>query len=513
MKEGNRLSGWWASITLKRKFGVFAGAVILTIGLAAAAGILTANFALYGIGRVLDDNSKCYGFQAAIAAEIDAFDTYVRNRSGENRLLYETACRQTRTALEELPSDYERIGAYRYARAWSIENAYDAYSETRNLVAAMTGREQSYIERLYEVYEIQEYLEEYARELVQLTLQEGDQIYLSRVYILRGLPLGVLIFGTVLIILIVYLTRVMSRSMIQPILDLAHASRRIAGNDFSGEDMAVENQDEMGELVLAFNKMKRATEGYITTLEEKQEMAELLHREEMERVELEKMLEATRLEALKSQINPHFLFNTLNTIACMAKLEDAGTTEKMITSMSNLFRYNLKTTESEVVLARELKIVEDYLYIQQTRFGDRLQYKKEIHVDENRVIIPSFSLQPIVENAVIHGISKKEQGGRIHIRVWEKNGRVIISVADSGQGMDPQRLEELKEGGRGKKTSRLGIGLGNIYKRLQMMYEGAELTIYSREGRGTVIQMKIPQRADNEETGEAKEYVSDSDRG
>ena len=98
----------------------------------------------------------------------------------------------------------------------------------------------------------------------------------------------------------------------------------------------------MGELVRAFNKMKRSTKGYIDTLKENHRMSELLHREEIERVEMEKQLSGARLELLKSQINPHFLFNTLNMIACMAKLEEAVTTERMISSMGSLFRYNLR---------------------------------------------------------------------------------------------------------------------------------------------------------------------------
>ena len=106
----------------------------------------------------------------------------------------------------------------------------------------------------------------------------------------------------------------------------------------------------MGDLVHAFNQMKLVTKNYISTLKANNEMAALLHQEELERVEMEKQLDAARLENLKNQINPHFLFNTLNMIACSAKLEEAATTERMITSMSNLFRYNLKTSEQVLSL-------------------------------------------------------------------------------------------------------------------------------------------------------------------
>lgn len=490
-KEG-RFHKWWLSFTLKQKFGVFAGAVVLTIGLAILINIAVVNFALYGFGQILDDNARSHAFQEAMEQEADAFETFVRRKSEENRKEYELACQTTKRSLAALPFQYAVIGARRYARTWSIRNAYEAYGEARDRVAEMRGIEADYVTSLYEVYRMQNYLNSYSRGLVQLTLEEGNQEYLERVPVLNRIPYWLLGMGLVFIVIILYMTNVMRTAVVKPVERLAHVSRKIARNDFTGEDIVVENRDEMGELVQAFNKMKHATAGYITTLEEKHEMAELLHKEELDRVEMEKILEATRFDVLKSQINPHFLFNTLNMIACMAKLEDADTTEKMISSMSNLFRYNLKTTETEVPLKQELKVVDDYMYIQQMRFGSRIQYEKRIEVDEDRVIIPSFSLQPIVENAIIHGLSKKEQGGKIHVRVTECHGMIVITVADSGIGMSRERLEELRAACRKRKTSKIGIGLGNIYKRLHMMYEGADLKLYSKDGMGTIIQMKIP---------------------
>lgn len=118
----------------------------------------------------------------------------------------------------------------------------------------------------------------------------------------------------------------------------------------------MQNEDELGELVHAFNKMKYATGEYIMALEEKRKTLDLLHEEELEKLETEKRLEMIKLELLKSQINPHFLFNTLNVISGMARLEEAQTTEKMILALSSLFRYNLKTPEQFVLLAKELNV-------------------------------------------------------------------------------------------------------------------------------------------------------------
>ena len=160
--------------------------------------------------------------------------------------------------------------------------------------------------------------------------------------------------------------------------------------DFTEEDVQIENQDEMGQLVRNFNRMKHAMEEHIHTLQEKNEMSTRLHREEVERMETEKRLEAARMELLKSQINPHFLFNTLSMIACTAQLEDAEITEKMITSMSSLFRYNLKTSEQIVALKQELDVVEHYIYIQKMRFGSRVSYRTIIQVDPGQIASAGF---------------------------------------------------------------------------------------------------------------------------
>ena len=313
-----------------------------------------------------------------------------------------------------------------------------------------------------------------------------------------------------MMIVVLFLTKLLSDTLVRPLVVMAQSVGNMAKNDFGGQELSVSNKDEMGDLVHAFNQMKLVTKNYISTLKANNEMAALLHQEELERVEMEKQLDAARLENLKNQINPHFLFNTLNMIACSAKLEEAATTERMITSMSNLFRYNLKTSEQVVSLAGELKVVRDYMYIQQMRFGDRIRYEEEIDADEEAVRIPAYTLQPVVENAIIHGIGKKEEGGTIRLRVLDGVDRVIISVADDGLGMGPEKLEALREALKGTGTARVGIGLGNIYRRLQMMYEDADFKIESSENGGTVVWMEIPQRV--KRTGE-DDNVSIADRG
>lgn len=487
----------WLTISIKKKIGIFAAMVILLMALSATFSICIMNFSLGGFNTILNDNSRCHDFQEALDLEIESFADYIRDATPDTRDQYVLSCVRTERCLRSLPFDYARIGTERYARTWSILNGYETYQAYRDELAETQVRESDFVERLYRVYKMQEYLQTYARRLVQVTLKEGNDSYQEKVPVFYNMPYLILAISAVFMGFVMFLTKILSNALVSPAVLLAQCARKIAKNDFTGEDPSVENRDEMGELVRAFNKMKRSTKGYIDTLKENHRMSELLHREEIERVEMEKQLSGARLELLKSQINPHFLFNTLNMIACMAKLEEAVTTERMISSMSSLFRYNLKTSEQIVTLARELKVVQDYMYIQQMRFGSRILYSCDLKVDAEQAMIPAFTLQPVVENAMVHGLSKKEQGGRVHVRIWEQGNRLVISVADTGLGMSEERLAEVTEAMKERRTSRIGIGLGNIYKRIHMMYKQGEFRIASIEGRGTVIQMFIPQEKHN----------------
>jgi len=487
----------WLTISIKKKIGIFAAMVILIMALSATFSICIMNFSLGGFNTILNDNSRCHDFQEALDLEIESFADYIRDATPDTRDQYVLSCVRTERCLRSLPFDYARIGTERYARTWSILNGYETYQAYRDELAETQVRESDFVERLYRVYKMQEYLQTYARRLVQVTLKEGNDSYQEKVPVFYNMPYLILAISAVFMGFVMFLTKILSNALVSPAVLLAQCARKIAKNDFTGEDPSVENRDEMGELVQAFNKMKRSTKGYIDTLKENHRMSELLHREEIERGEMEKQLSGARLELLKSQINPHFLFNTLNMIACMAKLEEAVTTERMISSMSSLFRYNLKTSEQIVTLARELKVVQDYMYIQQMRFGSRILYSCDLKVDAEQAMIPAFTLQPVVENAMVHGLSKKEQGGRVHVRIWEQGKRLVISVADTGLGMSEERLAEVTEAMKERRTSRIGIGLGNIYKRIHMMYKQGEFRIASIEGRGTVIQMFIPQEKHN----------------
>ena len=315
---------------------------------------------------------------------------------------------------------------------------------------------------------------------------------LMRRAFVNSLYLGLFLTAAALMLLLI---RVLSRAVVRPLLRLAQASRSIAEGDLSSPDLPVKSSDEVGRLTGTFNQMKHAMAQQLTT-------QQALHREEVRNLALEKDLEHTRLEVLKSQVNPHFLFNTLNMISCMARLEDAATTDQMIVHLGSLFRHNLRTKRQQITLEEELDGLEDYIYLQQMRFDGRITVEKSIRVQPAAVLVPSFMLQPVVENAYSHGLKSREEGGRILLRAWMQGKVLVLTVADNGKGMTAEELDAVQTKIAQSEQTGRSIGLGNISRRIGMLYPGGKMQVYSRAGHGTVVRFELPQTQQPEEKEE-----------
>lgn len=483
----------WYAMTIKNKIYVFIGVVFMTMTLSLLLNLWVAKFSIIDFNNILDENAKCSELVQALKIESDLFSEYVKSPDEEKKALLEEAKLRTDNAISDLTYDYGEIGEERYAKTWSIRNAYLVYVEKRNLLLASGGESENYIKELYEVYEMQDYLQKYASDLMSMTIEAGNVTYQEKLPDLTTVPASAMIIALFLFWGVLVTARMMHRAIVVPVVKLADTSRRIAANDFFVEDVKVENKDELGDLVRAFNKMKFATSEYIVALEEKRKTLDLLHQEELEKMAIERELENMKFDLLKNQINPHFLFNTLNVIAGMANLEEAEVSEKMIRALSDLFRYNLKTTDAEIPLVQELKAVEDYMYLQQMRFGKRVTYEIDCRVDRERTIVPVFTFQPIVENAIIHGISKKETGGVIRIHIREREERLYITIGDTGIGIDGVTLEKIRRQLEQNEAYQ-GIGIGNVARRVKSMYPDGEVELYSKEQVGTIVKLVLPKR-------------------
>jgi two-component system, LytTR family, sensor kinase len=210
-------------------------------------------------------------------------------------------------------------------------------------------------------------------------------------------------------------------------------------------------------------------------------------RTEMNLEQNQQLLLKARMDALTSQINPHFLFNTLNTVSSLIRI-DPDMARDVVLKLSNILRRLLRKHETFVPLRDELDFIDDYLNIEVIRFGrDKLQFFKEVESTALDAFIPSMLLQPMIENCIKHGLAPRLEGGRIHVRAQLKDGRLALEIEDNGIGIPPERLNEVYGG---------GIGISNVNERLRLLYgDQYRMEIRSREGQGTVIHIEIPELA------------------
>ncbi len=208
-------------------------------------------------------------------------------------------------------------------------------------------------------------------------------------------------------------------------------------------------------------------------------------RVEMNLEQHQQLLLKARMDALSSQINPHFLFNTLNTVSALIRF-DPDSARGVVLKLSNILRRLLRKHETFVPLREELQFIDDYLDIEVARFGkDNLDIVKHIDEAALEAFVPSMLLQPMVENCLKHGLAPKLGGGKIELRTTNTEGRLRIEIEDNGVGISEEKMPHVYVE---------GIGLSNVRERLRVLY-GADfhLDIESRPGEGTVIRIEIPE--------------------
>jgi two-component system LytT family sensor kinase len=195
-------------------------------------------------------------------------------------------------------------------------------------------------------------------------------------------------------------------------------------------------------------------------------------------------LTEARLAALTNQINPHFLFNTLNSIATLIRINPESA-RSMIYRLSKILRRLLRKAENYSPLQEEIAFIDDYLAIEMVRFGEKLKFQKEIEPATLSRLVPSMILQPIIENSIRHGLGVKVDGGTVRLRTWMEGTRLNISIEDDGVGINEEKLDTLFES---------GIGVSNVNERLRVLYgAGYRIAVDSAPGRGTKTRIELPE--------------------
>lgn len=371
--------------------------------------------------------------------------------------------------------------------------------ETDLAVKAKRGRIGSeYVAHFTRVMEINEHIKFYINNLLHLRLLEGSEQYtvinknMTYISYLNILMIGFsVLFNIGLAVFFAY-------RLTKPIVELAYAADKIAAGHFDIKPVVRKDDDEISILAAAFNKMTANIRNYIDEIKKKAEMETRLKEQQMENLKMRSLLKEAELKSLQSQINPHFLFNTLNTASQLAMMEGADHSSEFIENVAQLFRYSLRKLDEPITLGEEIDHAMKYMYIIQVRFGDRLEFHTDIDTELLDAKVPCTIIQPIVENAFIHGLSNLDVHGVISLVVREGSGIILIEVIDNGAGMDKAGIEALLTSIDPDVMSRrvTGLGVYNVVNRLKLFYNLGEsgdiIEISSKIGEGTKVTLKIP---------------------
>ncbi|RTR32274.1 sensor histidine kinase [Robertmurraya yapensis] len=366
-------------------------------------------------------------------------------------------------------------------------NLIDSLLETTDrLIMFISGKdmEAAAIE-FSEATRISNYIAEMKLTILDTELKTYDRFYRNIIVQSEELiKLGVWLILLITFILL-FISYWFSLSITRPVYKLTQAANELSKGKFDIQ-IDVESNDEISFLAKTFDRMRININNLISEIKQKAQLEHELQQNKL-------LLQESQFRSLQSQINPHFLFNTLNTLSKKAYLEGSEETSDLLVSVASLLRYNLKRIDRAVTLAEEVAVLRQYMDIQKARFTQRLKFFIEIDESCLDLKIPALTLQPIIENAVIHAVEPKEEGGTIWFRIFNQAEWITLEIEDDGTGMPKEKIEQiLNERTVQTEGHSTGIGFSNVVKRLRLFYGYEDvLLIESTEGKGTKVIIKI----------------------
>lgn len=280
----------------------------------------------------------------------------------------------------------------------------------------------------------------------------------------------------------------LSDEITKPIKKLGDSMKEVEKGNFDNAALEISGQNEIARLSTSFNIMAA-------------EIKKLME----QNVEEQRQKRKSELRALQAQINPHFLYNTLDSIIWMAEWGKTKDVVLMTSSLAKLLRQSISNQNELVRVEEEVEYTRSYLVIQKMRYKDKLEYEIQVSPEVLKTKIPKLVLQPLVENAIYHGIKYKEGKGTVSVEGFQKEDEIILKIRDDGIGMDEEQLEKIFEK-RETDTRKNGVGVLNVHERIQLYY-GREygLKFYSTPGEGTVVEIHVPRMEGEERVEDEKE--------
>ena len=420
-------------------------------------------------------------YYSEIDQAVSSMDDYVVNEADRD---YELAVAALKTAQESLSSlksrvqdalitrellDIEDMTAILEERMKDVSNAMVLYHTTGK--EAFQDVTDSY-ENVMSVYRA---IQDEYNPLSEMLLDSTEKIYQT---MQKNSILGIGVFVTVFLVsgmLMFSQIKYIHRSISIPINELIRSAEEIQRGNFEGAVISLRENtiDEgMALLIRVFNKMTEQLKRQIETLQEN--------------ARVQRQLQESRFKELQMQINPHFMFNTLNMIADFAYLENAGQTIVLLNKTAKIFRFSLDFSGKTVNLSREIEELKNYIYIQQQRFGKRIRFVFKIEEDVPDIKIPALILQPLVENSITHGVGMMTSNAEIaaELRHCQEEKKICIVIWDNGEGMSESKLEQVVSDMKSYSVQSAKIGLGNVYLRLKMFFKDCVMMEVKSTGRG-----------------------------
>ncbi len=442
----------------------------------------------------------------AIYALDNEVESYLINRSSVSLLNYYTTVADLAQRNEKL----SRVRSYDDSKMLMRNIAYTltAYLEKADqaIEAKRAGNSAVYIEAYKRMGILSNYLSADIDELLTLKLKEGSKQYdqaISKTEAVNWFSLF-LIAGSLMLGL--GIASYMILNITKPLTKLTENAERVAKGDFQVAPLHVKTNDEIEILSEAFNEMLANIKDHIDYLTLQSELENNLNEQLMQNLSMKNLLKEAELKRLQAQINPHFLYNTLNAASQLSMIEGADRTSEFIQKIALYFRYMLRKIGQDVTIREELENVETYMYILKTRFGERINFQTQIDERLLDYTMPSTVIQPIVENAYIHGLEDKESNGLIQLRLFDKDDKICLEVKDNGKGMDDFTVAELlkfsnQDDSDSTKNSS-GIGMQNVVERLRHFSGDVEfeeiIEVESTIGESTTIRLWLPKKKEKE---------------
>lgn len=490
----------WKNLPLQGKISsiyILANMLILIVNILLLIGI---NRMTNEIDMVYQGNLHLNKLSDALSDVQDNMTAYLSVKTTDALENYYRSEQTYREMVQDMQEDVTGVSFDRMER--NIKNMSEQYlSAVGQTIEAKRGRNvEKYRVRYENATVLYDYIDTYIDSLNSEQFKLNTENYTELLKAFRVFELLSILVMIVVIIgnagMIIHL----AGNIISPLKELAGQADEVAKGNFDIQLMEVDSMDEIGVVTKAFNQMVTSIRDYIERLRQSMEVERALKEKELM---MEAHLKDAQLKYLQAQINPHFLFNTLNAGAQLAMMEGADRTYRYVQNMAEFFRYNVKKGEEIVTVGEEIELVDNYIYILNVRFSGEIHFEK--HIDDSllNVQMPSMILQPIVENAVNHGIREMSGEGKINLAVYKADETVCISVKDNGVGMSSETINKVLSGSyrdEEKASDSNGVGMDNVIGRLKLFTERGDVMTIRSEGAGcgteVIIYLQMKERED-----------------